>query len=598
MSSSQIGRRHRRPSLLTSSQQTTLVLAGLGVALAATWHLAMVLLAGVPLGGVGTTLKAAARFSPLNGLRPQYDPPAAGVAILVWLTLFAAVVGVVAGVVLWSSSRRGRMVGTATRQQARQSAGEVRARDRAKYSRRASIQAGLLDPESCDLAEVGWQLGTKEDDGEPVVFTLEDQVGVFAPTGGGKSLHLMIPLAIDAPGPLVATATQPEILDAIVEPRSGKGRIWVFDPLDLAGWPEPMLWNPVAAAGDSERAVALGQAFTSGVNAGKGAGGDTSNQFFQTAAAVIIARLFHAAALSDRPITDVISWALDLEKSTTAQDILTTHKDAEIFWARTLKAATEGHDDTLASVRMTLAQKVDPLLSRKVLRQMIPQPGLPQFDPIAFVQSTDTLILITDDQADTNVAPLTTMLLNEVIAAGKKVAARSMSLRLDPPLRIVGDEIANVAPIPKLPGMLSNVRGMGIQMILALQSMAQVRSRWGEVDGEALMSNLNLSMALGGLQDTEALDRFSDLVGSADVVEVSTNLTAGRSQSGHTLSSNERSVMQSSEVRRMDDGKALVIYRNAVAMIVDMVPWYARPDGDRIGAGIDRTRRMRIEGRS
>lgn len=598
MSSSQIGRRHRRPSLLTSSQQTTLVLVGLGVALAATWHLTMVLLAGVPLGGVGTTLKAAARFSPLNGLRPQYDPPAAGVAILVWLTLFAAVVGVVAGAVLWSSSRRGRMVGTATRQQARQSAGEVRARDRAKYSRRASIQAGLLDPESCDLAEVGWQLGTKEDDGEPVVFTLEDQVGVFAPTGGGKSLHLMIPLAIDAPGPLVATATQPEILDAIVEPRSGKGRIWVFDPLDLAGWPEPMLWNPVAAAGDSERAVALGQAFTSGVNAGKGAGGDTSNQFFQTAAAVIIARLFHAAALSDRPITDVISWALDLEKSTTAQDILTTHKDAEIFWARTLKAATEGHDDTLASVRMTLAQKVDPLLSRKVLRQMIPRPGLPQFDPIAFVQSTDTLILITDDQADTNVAPLTTMLLNEVIAAGKKVAARSMSLRLDPPLRIVGDEIANVAPIPKLPGMLSNVRGMGIQMILALQSMAQVRSRWGEVDGEALMSNLNLSMALGGLQDTEALDRFSDLVGSADVVEVSTNLTAGRSQSGHTLSSNERSVMQSSEVRRMDDGKALVIYRNAVAMIVDMVPWYARPDGDRIGAGIDRTRRMRIEGRS
>ena len=68
-------------------------------------------------------------------------------------------------------------------------------------------------------------------------------------------------------------------------------------------------------------------------------------------------------------------------------------------------------------------------------------------------------MLITDDQAQTNVAPLTTMLLGEVIDAAKHHAARSRTGRLDPPLRVVGDELANVAPLPKLPGLLSDSRG-------------------------------------------------------------------------------------------------------------------------------------------
>lgn len=169
-----------------------------------------------------------------------------------------------------------------------------------------------------------------------------------------------------------------------------------------------------------------------------------------------MARLIHAAALSDSTMVDVVGWALELERSTTARDILSDHPDAELFWAQTLRAASEGADETLSSVRMTLGQKVEPILSRTVMRQMLPADGVPVFDPTAFVISTDTLVLITDDQARTNVAPLTTMLLNEVLDAAKAQAARAHTGRLDPPLRIVGDEIANVAPVPKLPGRLTH----------------------------------------------------------------------------------------------------------------------------------------------
>jgi hypothetical protein len=114
--------------------------------------------------------------------------------------------------------------------------------------------------------------------------------------------------------------------------------------------------------------------------------------------------------------------------------------------------------------------------------------------------------------------------LGEVIEAAKATAALSMTGVLDPPLRIVGDEIANVVPLPKLPGLLSDSLGIGIQWIVAFQSVAQILARWGEDEGRQILANLNCSLVLGGLQDEQALDRFSALVGDTEVTEVSANL--------------------------------------------------------------------------
>jgi type IV secretory pathway TraG/TraD family ATPase VirD4 len=243
---------------------------------------------------------------------------------------------------------------------------------------------------------------------------------------------------------------------------------------------------------------------------------------------------------------------------------------------------------------MTLGQKVDPILSRLVLRQMIPGSGVQEFNPARFVQSTDTLVIITDDQAETNVAALTTMMLAAVIDAAKAAAAGSPIGRLDPPLRVVGDEIVNVAPMPKLPGLLSNTRGSGVQWVLAFQSLAQILARWGSDEGHQIVSNLNCLIALGGLLDNRALDLFSDLVGSVDVTEVTTSMDAGNVSSGSQVTTTERTALRPEEIRGLDDGQALVIYRNTPAMIVDLIPYTARPDGDLIKAGIQRVRAARI----
>jgi type IV secretion system protein VirD4 len=583
-----LGRSHSRVGL--GRHYAALVTAAAAAAVLTGWHLALVITGGLPVTGLGYTLRALITASPISGLPARYRPDNPVYPTVAAALLLTAVVGCWAWWTL-HRTRRHSAVGLADRRQTRRSAGEIRARQKAAYTRRDSITKGLLDVDTAPLAEVGLLLGNTTGTGEPVVLTLEDQVGIIAATGAGKTLYLMVAAALDAPGPLIATSTKPEVLDAIVEHRTGKGRVWVFDPLNVANWPEPMIWNPVTGAENSAAAVARGEAFAGGL-----AGADSltsSNPFFRSAAAIIIARLLHAAALSGSTMADVVSWALDLERSTTARDILTDHPDAEMFWAQTLRTASEGADETLSSVRMTLGQKVEPILNRTVMRQMLPQDGVPVFDPAAFVTSTDTLVLITDDQAQTNVAPLTTMLLNEVLDAAKAAAARSMTGRLDPPLRIAGDEIANVAPVPKLPGNLSDSRGVGIQWFAAFQSVAQIIARWGEDDGRQILANLNCSIILGGLQDEKALDRFSTLVGEVDLVQVSSTLDSANTATGKSVTVTERTALRAEEIRLIPDGQALVIYRNAPAMLVDLIAWTHRPDGETIAAGITRIRTTR-----
>ena len=564
----QLGRRHQRVQLLTARQRSAWTVVLFAAAAFLLWHLTVVLLVGVPVTAVGTTIKALVTLHPISGLTApataSTNPPPAALVVGVWLGLLLAALGLwaLAAVTLAGRSRRRSTVGVARRGQARRSAGEQRARDTARRIRAESIDAGDLDVEQAPLAEVGLELGRQYPDGEPVIVTFEDQVGIIAPTGAGKSVHVIIGACIDSPGPLVVTATSPEILDAIVEPRSGMGRIWVFDWLDIATWPEPAVWDPTAGAdARSQSAQGRGSAFAAGFTSDEST--DSSNPFFQQAAAIIMSRLLHAASLGGRTMADVISWALDLERAIVPRDVLANDPGAETFWARTLDAAVHGADETMSSVRQTLAQKLEPLLSRTVLRQLVPRPGVAQFDPDAFVTSTDTLVFISDDNQDVNVAPLTTMLLNEVVSAGKRAAAASMYGRLPKPLRIVGDEIANTAPLPKLPGYLSNTRGAGLQWILAFQSVAQVLGRWGEAAGRTMLANLNVSLIMGGLQDEAALERFSVLVGSEDIRQVSATLDASRTVSGQQVSTTERRVMAPEMIRQLPDGMALAIYRNA-----------------------------------
>jgi type IV secretory pathway TraG/TraD family ATPase VirD4 len=130
--------------------------------------------------------------------------------------------------------------------------------------------------------------------------------------------------------------------------------------------------------------------------------------------------------------------------------------------------------------------------------------------------------------------------------------------------------------------MLSDSRGVGVQWVLAVQSIAQLVTKWGTDDAEQILSNLNAYIIFGGLLDRDALDMFSALCGATDVTQVSSNMDAGNVASGHSVQTMERPVLRAEEIRHLEDGRALVLLRNVRPMIVDMLAWSDRPDGKQL----------------
>ena len=107
------------------------------------WHLTLVVTAGVPVAAVGVTLRALMAATPLT-LR-GYEPAGTTVTVTVFV-VFLLAASAVAGWLLWRTpKRKPKTVGFADQQETKMSAGEQRARQKAAWTRRGSITAGLLN---------------------------------------------------------------------------------------------------------------------------------------------------------------------------------------------------------------------------------------------------------------------------------------------------------------------------------------------------------------------------------------------------------------------------------------------------------------------
>lgn len=592
MSPPQLGRQDESAPLLSWRARTTATMWALGLLALLAWHVAVALTSStVGLTQVNVTSRALLRGQPLSGLGGP--APSTGATLAVFAGLLVAALAAVIGASAWWVSRRARG------RRGRGFAGAHEVRDRLGVAKaRASAgqtRPGLLpeDVKRAKVHQIGLPLGHVGR--EAVVLPLEDHLVVVAPTGAGKSRDVMIPAACSAPGALVITCTRADILDVVAEGRAQLGKLWVFDPLDRVGWPEPMVWNPVAGCRDGSIAIGRGLAFAAGLGADDRSA--TNSGFFRANASSALTRLLHAAALEDRPIADVIDWALHLDNGADIpQDIIRRSDDpsSEPMWAGMLRSVATGADETVASSRQTLQQAIEPLALRRVLRWVTPTPGVPAFDPAAFVRSSDTLVLVADDNASTNVAPLCAMLLQEVVDATKAAAARMPGGRLDPPLRLVGDEIANVAPLPRLPDLGTDARGFGMQLVLALQSLSQAERRWSPAGANTLLDTMPAELLFGGLTDVKALQRYSALVGNVELTQASTTLdNAGRATSTAERTA-ERTVLRTDEARRIPDRHGLLIYRNAPAVLLRMTPWFEGPDGRELEQARRRTEQRRL----
>ncbi len=181
-------------------------------------------------------------------------------------------------------------------------------------------------------------------------------------------------------------------------------------------------------------------------------------------------------------------------------------------------------------------------------------------------------------------APLVAAFVEDITETARTLAARSPGARLDPPLLLALDEIANLTPLPSLPSLMAEGGGSGITTLAVLQSLAQARHRWGEHAADTIWDAATVKLVLGGLAKMRDLDDVSRLLGDID----ETTRSQSRGHAGErstTTSLRTVPVLPPAVLRTLPFGSAVLLLRHARPAIIDLAPWPSRPTPPRSPRG-------------
>lgn len=145
---------------------------------------------------------------------------------------------------------------------------------------------------------------------------------------------------------------------------------------------------------------------------------------------------------------------------------------------------------------------------------------------------------------------------------------------LDPPLLLVLDEAANIAPVRDLDTLASTGAGLGIQLVTVCQDLSQLGARYGPERARTIANNHRAKVLLSGVSDLSTLDMISGLAGEQAVSEetVTHDLRDGRRTSSRATVF--RRLAPTDELRRIPPGDGVLVYGHLPPVRLRLRPWY------------------------
>ncbi|MFD5798457.1 type IV secretory system conjugative DNA transfer family protein [Streptomyces diastatochromogenes] len=279
----------------------------------------------------------------------------------------------------------------------------------------------------------------------------------------------------DAQGPTVVVTSNPALWQDTKDARAKLGPTLLYDPTHRCDTPARLHWSPTTGCEDKQTAVQRATALLSPVQPTA-----KIDQAVADTAITLLRSYLHAAALENRTIRHVHRWS----QGTQIQDAvrtLRTHPKAAPGAAGELEATLTAHPERRDMAQELTSRALSALFTVNIREACTPN----RTDALAldsFVHEGGTLYVvgesIEDPRTNPGAMPLLTALVSSVVERGRRMAERSSSGRLDPPLTLVLDDIAAVAPLPQLPDLLATGADQGMPTLALLRSREQARSRW------------------------------------------------------------------------------------------------------------------------
>jgi len=384
---------------------------------------------------------------------------------------------------------------------------------------------------------------------------------VFGPTQSHKTTGFAVPAILGWEGPVVAASVKADLLEHTVAHRSGLGTVHCFDPTGVTGrpatactpLPRARTWPGARRAAATLTEVGRAQA-----------GAMTDGDFWYTTASRLLAPLLFAAATSGRGMADVIHW-VETGEEDEVLDLLAAAGVPEAVDAA--RSAFGKEERQRSSIVTTLETLLEPFAGSA-------PGGAPELDPGALLGGSDTLYLCAPAHDQRRLTPLFVGVLRAVLDTAYDRVART-GRPLEPPLLVVLDEAANIAPVPDLDTLAATAAGHGIQLVTVWHDLAQLTARFGP-RATTVVNNHRAKLFLSGISDPSTLDYASHLIGDEEPL-LSATTAGGRAGASTTRSPTARRLAPPDALRRVPPGSGVLVYGDLPPARLTLRTWFDDP---------------------
>ncbi len=384
---------------------------------------------------------------------------------------------------------------------------------------------------------------------------------VFGPTQSHKTSGFAVPAILGWQGPVVATSVKGDLLEHTIAHRRGVGEVRCFDPTGVTGR-SASAWSPLPASrtwpGARRAAATLTEVGRAQV------GGMSDGDFWYATASRLLAPLLFAAATAERDMADVVHWVETGEEDEVLDLLLHAGVPEAVDAARSAFAKEERQRSSIVTTLETLLEPFAGAAPH----------GAPRLDPAVLLAGSGTLYLCAPAHDQRRLTPLFVGVLRAVLDHAYDRVART-GRPLEPPLLLVLDEAANIAPVPDLDTLAATAAGHGIQLVTVWHDLAQISARFGP-RATTVVNNHRAKLFLSGISDPATLDYASHLIGDEEL-HLDAVTAGGRSGSSTTRSPTTRRLAPPDALRRVAPGSGVLVYGDLPPARLTLRTWFDDP---------------------
>ena len=367
---------------------------------------------------------------------------------------------------------------------------------------------------------------------------------ILGPSRSGKTSSLIIPNLLMTTHAAITTSTKDDVVKLLATSRRDVPQL-IFDPSGTVETPigtTAISFSPIRLARTWDGALLTARSL---VNARQAFHGSQNRDHWAERASALVAPLLHAAALQGLSLKK-FARSIDRHDGTEGLEILRnaySHGHQSIALLQGILATDDRERSGIWSTASGLLDGLRTDAAQSTSR-------FPELDVASFLESKSQLHIVAPSRHQSIMTPLVVGLIEEVVHRTYQDFHQGARLTL------ALDELANVAPLPTLPSIVSEGGGQGVITMACLQDLSQARARWG-VSGESFLSLFPTSLVLPGIADRPTLELLSALGGRYQQSHISQSLGRRGRVNGGVRSEREQIRLTPSDVANGRNGMAL-----------------------------------------